>query len=101
VWSEWEGAGAGVIPWAPSKLQDMSCHKCADIVLTLLGALNSSSATVHILKVKSHQGVQLNEEANQAAGEAAKDQTTLFKLEDYNPLPFVFPWWAEGTRIVL
>ncbi len=79
----------------------MNRQRCADIMRALLGTINNSSAPVHVVKVKSHHWVQLNEEANEAAGEAASSEgegyDTLFNLADDNPPPFTFSWWDENN----
>jgi ribonuclease HI len=81
--------------------RDMNRQRCADIMRTLLGTINNRGAPVHVVKVKSHHGVQLNEEADAAAGEAASSEgegyATLFDQADDNPPPFTFSWWDENN----
>lgn len=54
-------------------LLDTMLQLNADIVQTLLLAINERSAQIHIVKVKSHSMVTLNEVADQAAGQVAVD----------------------------
>jgi ribonuclease HI len=83
--------------------RDMERQKNADIVRGLLEAINHRSAHVHIVKVKSHRGVQLNEiadsEANAAAQadpEATADSgiPILFDSPPEHP-SFSFTWWED------
>eukprot|EP00961_Rhodomonas_salina_P285462 3857427-Rhodomonas_salina.1 len=54
-------------------LRDMNRQLNADVMRALLLAVNAHSALIHVVKVKSHCGVTLNESADAAAGQAAVD----------------------------
>lgn len=51
----------------------MTLQLNADVMKALLLAINQRSAQLHIVKVKSHHGVTLNEVADQAARLAVVD----------------------------
>ena len=52
-------------------MRDMSWQRNANIIVQILLAINGRSSSVTVVKVKSHRGVQLNEQADVAAGYAA------------------------------
>eukprot|EP00961_Rhodomonas_salina_P225834 3053301-Rhodomonas_salina.2 len=53
--------------------KDMNRQLNADVMQALLLAVNARSAPIHVVKVKSHLCVTLNESADAAAGQAAVD----------------------------
>ena len=55
-------------------LADMRQQKHADIMMPLLEALNARTKETHIIKVKSHRGVELNELADREAGVVIGDK---------------------------
>eukprot|EP00961_Rhodomonas_salina_P229542 3102291-Rhodomonas_salina.1 len=54
-------------------LRDMTLQLNTDVMQALLLAINQRCAPIHVVKVKSHSGVALNEAADQATGLAAVD----------------------------
>ena len=51
--------------------RDITRQKNADIIARILTKVNARTAPTHVVKVKSHWGVHLNELADRAADEAA------------------------------
>ena len=57
--------------------RDMRWQKQADIIKLILTCINQQSAPTHVVKVKSHIGVYLNERADVEAGAAAAADAEL------------------------
>eukprot|EP00961_Rhodomonas_salina_P127565 1720138-Rhodomonas_salina.1 len=63
---------------------------------SLLLAINARTAPIHIVKVKSHRGVVLNESADSAAGLAAvDDDADLLFPDDHAIEGMTFSWLAS------
>eukprot|EP00961_Rhodomonas_salina_P193865 2617374-Rhodomonas_salina.1 len=80
--------------------QDMVCQNNTDIIQSLLDAINERTAELVVIKVKSHSGVALNEEADVAAGDAANsdspDVDTVFEVQALAS-DFTFSWPSPKT----
>eukprot|EP00961_Rhodomonas_salina_P184999 2498019-Rhodomonas_salina.1 len=65
----------------------------ADVMKQLLLAINAQSAPLHVVKVKLHRGVALNEAADEAAWLAALDDNAdLLFPEDFTIEGMMFTW---------
>ena len=77
-------------------LRDMTRQLNADIMKDLLLAINARLAPLHIVKVKSHRGVALNEAADVAAGlVAVDDDADLLFPDDHAIDGMSFSWRAS------
>ena len=56
--------------------RDMRWQRNADIIMAILLAINQRAATITLVKVKSHRGVELNEVADQLAGQAVDEEAS-------------------------
>eukprot|EP00961_Rhodomonas_salina_P086255 1159269-Rhodomonas_salina.1 len=77
-------------------LRDMTRQLNAYVMKTLLLAINARSAPIHVVKVKSHRGVALNEASDGAAGLAGVDDySDLLFPEDHTIDGMTFSWRAS------
>jgi ribonuclease HI len=84
--------------------RDMRRQRNADIIRDILTAINLRSAPTHLVKVKSHRGIHLNELADEAAGmaKAAPAEIADTRYCDFEPEGdgFHFTWVDEEGDIV-
>ena len=73
----------------------MRQQKNSDIIMPLLEALNERTKETHIIKVKSHRGVELNELADREAGEVIDDDEAALKFTDVEALEGMRFTWEE------
>eukprot|EP00961_Rhodomonas_salina_P013942 186588-Rhodomonas_salina.1 len=74
-------------------LRDMTRQLNANVMKALLLAINQRCAPIHVVKVKSHSGVALNEAADQAARLAAvDDDADLLFPADLTIYGMTFSW---------
>eukprot|EP00961_Rhodomonas_salina_P191570 2585625-Rhodomonas_salina.1 len=77
-------------------LRDMNRQLNADVMRALLLAINVRSAPIHVVKVKSHRGVALNEAADAAAGQAAVDNNADLLFPDDNAIDGMSFSWRDS-----
>lgn len=76
----------------------MTLQRNADIMKSLLLSINARTAPIHIITVKLHRGVVLNESADRAAGLAAVDyDADLLFPNDHSIKGMTFLWPASNT----
>ena len=78
-------------------LADMRQQKNSDIIMPLLTALNERTAATHIIKIKSHRGMELNELADREAGIIVSDKEARICFPDVPPLDKMWFTW-EVTK---
>ena len=78
-------------------LADMRQQKNADIIVPLLLVLNDRTKPTHIIKVKSHRGMELNELADREAGEIIGDKDATIYFTDVPPMDKMWFTW-EVTK---
>ena len=87
-------------------LADMRQQKDSDIVMQLLEALNTRTEATHIIKVKSHCWMELNEYADTEAGAVILDETlkpTFAEVLPVNGMHFTWEvekWDAKEKQLV-
>ena len=76
--------------------RDIRCQLNADILCDILLAINMQEALMTIMKVKSHSGVYLNDQADELAGAArtAADDSVGTRYHGFQPqnLGLLFTW---------
>ena len=80
----------------------MLWQKHADIIKLILTCINQRSAPTHVVKVKSHRGVYLNEQADIEAGKAAAADSDQVDTRYPFPLPpgrlMLFTWKEPAPK---
>ena len=76
-------------------LADMRHQKNADIIMPLLEALNERTKETHVIKIKSHRGVELNELADREAGDVGNNEEAPYHFTDIPELDGMRFTWEE------